>query len=175
MNYTTPATGSKESQLMYFGNYQVTIGNVKGGIDETSYVGGKWNTKRCVFKATNQDKTSSKVENKSDAGYCAPACCCDRYSIPGTKPGDWYLPSIGELYQLYENKTAINEKRTAIKGSGFSDGVYWSSRENSSDSEYRFGLRNGNIDYYYKNDRIPYVLGFLAVEVSSFNIPSFKP
>ena len=173
MNCDSPSTGNKDTQLMYFGNYLVTIGNTRGGTTKDSQVGGKWNTKRCVFKATNQDKTSGKVENKSDAGYCAPACCCDRYSTPGTKQGDWYLPSIGELYQLYENKTAINEKRTAIKGSGFSAGVYWSSRENSSDSEYRVGLRNGNIDYYYKNDRIPYVLGFLAVEVPSFNIPSF--
>ena len=175
MNCDSPSTGNKDTQLMYFGNYQVTIGNTRGGTTKDSQVGGKWNTKRCVFKATNQDKTSGKVENKSDAGYCAPACCCDRYSTPGTKQGDWYLPSIGELYQLYENKTAIDEKRTAIKGSGFSSGVYWSSRENSSENEYRVGLRNGNIDYYYKNDGIPYVLGFLAVEVPSFNIPSFKP
>ena len=29
---------------MHFGNYGTTIGNVKGGTDETSYVGGKWNT-----------------------------------------------------------------------------------------------------------------------------------
>ena len=175
MNYDNPSTGTKDPQSMYFGNYQVTIGNVKGGTDETSYVGGKWNTKRCVFKATNQDKTSDKVENKSDAGYCAPACCCDRYSTPGTKPGDWYLPSIGELYQLYENKTAINEKRTAIKGSGFLVYGYWSSREYSSDYEYVVYLSNGNVGNSSKNKSRHYVLGFLAVEVPSFNIPSFKP
>ena len=29
---------------MYFGNYGITIGNVKGGTDRTSYIGGKWNT-----------------------------------------------------------------------------------------------------------------------------------
>lgn len=169
MNYTTPATGSKETQLMYFGNYQVTIGNTRGGTTKDSQVGGKWNTKRCVFKATNQDKTSGKVENKSDAGYCAPACCCDRYSTPGTKPGDWYLPSIGELYQIYANKAAINEKRTAIKGSGFRNDSYWSSRENSSDFEYCVGFNNGNIyGYIYKNDyndyNIFHALSFLALE-----------
>ena len=167
MNCDSPSTGNKDTQLMYFGNYLVTIGNTRGGTTKDSQVGGKWNTKRCVFKATNQDKTSGKVENKSDAGYCAPACCCDRYSTPGTKQGDWYLPSIGELYQLYENKTAINEKRTAIKGSGFSESDnYWSSREDSSDREYIVGLNNGNIygyGYGYKSyDRI--VLGFLALE-----------
>ena len=44
MNYTTPTTGNKDVQLMHFGNYGTTIGNVKGGTDKTSYIGGKWNT-----------------------------------------------------------------------------------------------------------------------------------
>ena len=175
MNYTTPATGSKEAQVMSFGNNGTTIGNVKGGTDKTAYVGGKWNTKRCVFKATNQDKTSDKVENKSDAGYCAPACCCDRYSTPGTNPGDWYLPMPGELYQIYANKAAIDEKRTALVGSGFSESTgYWSSREYSSDREYYVLLNNGFIYHNIKNYDYC-VLGFLALEVPSFNIPSFKP
>ena len=175
MDHNSPSTGSKDPQPMIFGNYQVTIGNTRGGTDKTSYVGGKWNTKRCVFKATNQDKTSGKVENKSDAGYCAPACCCDRYSTPGTKPGDWYLPTPGELYQIYANKTAINEKRTALVGSGFNESAnYWSSREYSSDHEYYVFLGYGNI-YNSNKSSGYYVLGFLAVEVPSFNIPSFKP
>ena len=165
MNYDTPATGSKKAQSMYFGNYLVSIGNVKGGTDETAYVGGKWNTKRCVFNATNQDKTSNNVENKYDAGYCAPACCCQRYSTLGTNPGDWYLPMPGELYQIYANKVAINEKRTALVGSGFYDYGYWSSREDSSGNEYQVFLDDGNIINSYKNDRY-YVLGFLALEVS---------
>ena len=176
MNYNTPATGSKEAQLMYFGNHQVTIGNTRGGTDETSYVGGIWNTKRCVFKATNQDKTSDKVDNNPGEGYCAPACCCDRYSTPGTKSGDWYLPMPGELYQLANNKTVINEKRTALVGSGFSesDDYYWSSREDTVFNEYIINLINGGIGYCSKGVT-GYALCFLAVEVPSFNIPSFKP
>ena len=67
--------------------------------------------------------------NTPTTGYCAPACCCVAYSTPGTKSSDWYLPMPGELYQIYVNKTAINKKRTAIKGSGFNNFYYWSSRE----------------------------------------------
>ena len=33
MNYNTPTTGSDDYQIMYFGNYGTTIGNVKGGTD----------------------------------------------------------------------------------------------------------------------------------------------
>ena len=166
MNYTTPATGSEEAQSMYFGNYQFTIGNTRGGTTKDSQVGGKWNTQQCLSKATNQDKTSDKVDNNSGIGYCAPACCCDRYSTPGTKSGDWYLPMPGELYELYANKTVINEKRTYIKGSGFIDSThYWSSRESSSSDEYAVYLGNGNVTSHRKNNFDFYVLGFLTLEV----------
>ena len=165
MDYNAPTTGNKDAQPMYFGNYGTTIGNVKGGTDKTSYIGGKWNTQQCLSKATNQDQyICDGVTNNSGTGYCAPACCCVAYSTPGTKPGDWYLPAIGELYQIYANKASINEKRTAIKGSGFDDSDYWSSREGSSNNEYFFYLLASIIvdnNKSYAN----YVLGFLALEV----------
>ena len=166
MSYKTPTTGNKDTQTMYFGNYGVTIGNVKGGTDKTSYIGGKWNTQQCLSKATNQDAICNGVTNNSGTGYCAPACCCVAYSTPGTKSGDWYLPMPGELYQIYANKAAINEKRTTIKGSGFYDSGYWSSREDPSNHEYGVYLGNGNIYRNSKSDNgYDHVLGFLALEV----------
>ena len=166
MNYTTPTTGNKDTQTMYFGNYGVTIGNVKGGTDKTSYIGGKWNTQKCLHACTKENKDlTNGVTNNRGTGYCAPACCCVAYSTPGTKSGDWYLPMLGELYQIYANKTAINEKRTAIKGSGFRESfLYWSSRENSSNREYFVNLNNGFISDDRKDNNF-YVLGFLALEV----------
>ena len=71
----------------------------------------------------------------------------------------------GELYQIYANKTAINEKRTAIKGSGFRASGYWSSREDSRGSEYFGYLGDGYIGYNSKDDNSCYALGFLALEV----------
>ena len=165
MNYDTPATGSKEAQPMTFGNYGVTIGNVKGGTNSTAYIGGKWNTQQCLSKATNQDVICDGVTNNSGTGYCAPACCCVAYSTPGTKPGDWYLPMPGELYQIYANKTAIDEKRTAIKGSGFSAYSYWSSREYLNYYEYRVNI-NSDVRIYYNNkNSSTLALGFLALEL----------
>ena len=166
MSYNTPTTGNKDTLLMYFGNYGTTIGNVKGGTNKTSYIGGKWNTQKCLHACTKENKDlTNGVTDNFNTGYCAPACCCVAYSTPGTKSGDWYLPMPGELYQIYANKTAINEKRTAIKGSGFSDYYYWSSREFSSDYEYSIGFYDGNIDYEVKYILNHYVLGFLALEV----------
>ena len=167
MSYNTPTTGSVtyDTQYMYFGNYGTTIGNVKGGTNKASYIGGKWNTQQCLSKATNQDQNiCDGVTNNSGTGYCAPACCCVAYSTPGTKSGDWYLPMPGELYQIYANKTAINEKRTAIKGSVFVTFRYWSSRENSSSGEYIVDFQNGSINSFNK-EVATYVLGFLALKV----------
>ena len=166
MNCDTPTTGNKDTQTIYFGNYDTTIGNVKGGTNSTAYIGGKWNTQQCLSKAINQDQNicGKSITNNYTTGYCAPACCCVAYSTPGTKSGDWYLPSIGELYQIYANKTVINEKRTAIKGSGFYDDYYWSSRESSSNREYSVGLNYGDVSFSNKGYDY-YVLGFLALEV----------
>ena len=168
MNYDIPTTGTKELQYMTFGNQDTTIGNVKGGTNTIAYIGGKWNTQQCLSKATNQDQNicGKSITNNSGTGYCAPACCCVAYSTPGTKPGDWYLPMPGELYKIYTNKTAINEKRTAIKGSGFSESYYWSSREYSSNSEYYIDINTGFIYYYSSKGSDFCVLGFLALEVS---------
>ena len=168
MSYKTPTIGSKtyENERMYFGNSGVTIGNVKGGTDSSSYIGGKWNTQKCLHACTKENKDlTNGVTNNSGTGYCAPACCCVAYSTPGTKPGDWYLPMPGELYQIFANKTAINEKRTILTntGTGFYDDIYWSSREYSSVSEYFVLLDTGDIGYDSKNYYI-YVLGFLALE-----------
>ena len=167
MDWEAPTTGSIQPVVdMYFGNRLVTIGNVKGGIDKTAYVGGKWNTQKCLHACTKENKDlTNGVLNFPDFGYCAPACCCVAYSTLGTKPGDWYLPMPGELYQIYANKTAINEKRTTLVGSGFKEiNTYWSSREHSSYGEYVVYLQDGDL---FDEDKGNYscVLGFLALEV----------
>ena len=163
-----PTSGQTSAYNMYFGNYGTKIGNVKGGTDKASYIGGKWNTQQCLSKATNQDQNicGKPITNSGDTGYSPAACCCVAYSTPGTKSGDWYLPMPGELYQIYANKAAINEKRTAIKGSGFNANYYWSSREYSSGNEYLVRLEDGYIYGGSKNSSV-YVLGFLALELSA--------
>ena len=169
MKPTTPTTGNKSPFTMYFGNYGTRIDNVKGSA--YSYIGGKWNTQQCLSKAINQDQNiCDGVTNNTGIGYCAPACCCVAYSTLGTKPGDWYLPMPGELYQIYANKTAIDEKRTTLVGrgfDGFGDYYYWSSREDAygpHNYEYTVNLRDGDIDTAIKYVK-HYVLGFLALEV----------
>ena len=171
MSYKTPTTGSVNYQSMSFGNYGTTIGNVKGGTDATAYIGGKWNTQKCLHACTKENKDlTNGVTNNSGTGYCAPACCCVAYSTPGTKPGDWYLPMPGELFQIYANKTVINNSRTAKKGSGFNmeRAFYWSSRESSDNFERLVIFDNDDnriVGAEKGANNNSYVLAFLALEV----------
>ena len=167
MNYTTPTTGNTDAQGIIFGNQGTTIGNVKGEMGATSYIGGKWNTQKCLHACTKEkNDLTGGVTNNSGLGYCAPACCCVAYSTKGTKPGDWYLPAIGELYQICkkENKATINKARNAIKGSGFSENSYWSSKEGESAYEVSVNFEQNAVE---SNDRSHncFVLAFLALEV----------
>ena len=169
INYMHPqysTSGQTSAYSMFFGNSYVIVGNVKGGTDKTSYIGGKWNTQQCVSKATNQEFICNGITNSSAPGYCAPACCCVAYSTPGTKPGDWYLPMPGELYQIYANRTAINKKRTTLVGYGFSDSYsVWTSREVSNIEEWSVYFYNGKISAGTCKSSYYYVLAFLSVEV----------
>ena len=57
---------------------------------------GKNNTS-VLCQIHEQKNTSWKTDSIISDKGCAPAACCWRYSTPGTKQGDWYLPAAGEL------------------------------------------------------------------------------
>ncbi len=66
----------------------------------------------------------------SNCGDAAQACA----NLILNGYGDWFLPSQGELQQLYLNRLAIGE---------FVDWVYWSSTERSLGEAYNFYFYNG--------------------------------
>lgn len=67
----------------------------------------------------------------------------------------WYLPSIAELYQVYGNKTVIQEGLTAAGGFTIGTSYYWSSSQYSSSNyvAYSLSFYNGNVKYNYKYDK----------------------
>ena len=113
------------------------------------------------------------------------ATACNQFYAPGTSKNDanfgqgqWYLPAIGELMEMYgidaanmtggtgmtgvngENKTAINDALTTLKGLGvdcttLTNSYYWSSSEYTNYASWGlsmpYGNRSGSIktNYYY--------------------------
>jgi hypothetical protein len=61
----------------------------------------------------------------------------DEYTmtVNGVVYGDWFLPSKGELNQMYVNKTAIG---------GFASGYYWSSSEYVAGDAWGQDFNGGN-------------------------------
>lgn len=60
-------------------------------------------------------KTDPHITNNYDDNTYPASCCCWRYHTLGTKEGDWYLPTMGELIYLVTRYTIINNSANIIK------------------------------------------------------------
>ena len=94
--------GSKEPRYFDISN----TGNVLADFD------GKSNTEK-ILAVDNSYSTAwqkaSKISNIYRNQYIHPAAqCCWRYHTDGTKQGEWYLPSAGELGYAVARKGSIN-------------------------------------------------------------------
>jgi hypothetical protein len=76
-------------------------------------------------------------------------------TVNGVVYGDWFLPSKGELNQMYVNKSAIG---------GFSTDFYWSSTEYDADDAWSQGFYAGLSSAYSKllTERVRPVRAFAA-------------
>lgn len=77
---------------------------------------GKENTETILSKVTTANWKT--IESLSSVGYRSgtsmATCATWRYSTDGTKQGDWYLPSIGELGYLSVRFKSIDDVMTEI-------------------------------------------------------------
>ena len=97
------------------------------------------------------DKTSGYMDG-SDGWEKLKKACSDAESNPGNYPawnysltyaknngltGDlatgWYLPTVAELYTIYQNKTAVDASLLKAGGSTFGTSFYWSCCQDSSE------------------------------------------
>ncbi len=91
------------------------------------------------------------------------------YKTTGTNVGDWYLPALGELYKVSQNKYAIDKALLSLGKSGLPWGEeykYWSSSESSEgmgadDFAWQLNMNGSEINDNYK-DREFNVLPVLA-------------
>ena len=72
---------------------------------------------------------------------------------------DWYIPAAGQLYEIYTNMTNINAALTAMSSTAFSDNIYWSSSEYSSNYGWVVSFNDGGVYNDSENgyDRVRFV------------------
>lgn len=111
--------------------------------------------------ALQGDKTSGYTDG-SDGWEKLKAACSDAASNPENYPawnycrnyganngleGDlatgWYLPTVAELYTIYQNKTAVDTSLTKAGGSQFGTSWYWSCCQDPSNNDFALELGFG--------------------------------
>lgn len=88
-------------------NYNTIINGVDFSTNALADTNGIYNTNTIISHVT-ANWSGKTITDKSDYGYCTPACCCRRFHTIGTIAGDWYLPAFGELAYICENIEMIN-------------------------------------------------------------------
>ena len=118
---------------------------------------GKQNTQILANLSTYQPnwRTDSTITSQSVQNHFPAALCCQRFKTEGTNPGDWYLPSCGELgyfcvrnYKILRNINKIEKVFGECCTKYFNDREYWSSTWNGNWNGARsIHLKYGEVAY----------------------------
>ena len=99
---------------------------------------------------------------KANGKSCPAFEYVNSYKTEGTKAGDWYLPSIGELYAIYGNMGVLNVALGKIAATRFGAIYYWSSSEYSTSGAWWLSFTNGSVGPSNKDNGNRYVRPVLA-------------
>ena len=104
----------------------------------------------------------SKPENYPAWNYSL--TYAEKNSLTGSLATGWYLPTVAELYTIYQNKDVVDASLSKAGGSQFGTSSYWSCCQNPSYNDYARGLdfSDGNVYSLYKNDDYGYVCSVRA-------------
>ena len=99
---------------------------------------------------------------KTNGKRCPAFELVNSYKTEGTHAGDWYLPAMGELNAIYDNKDALDIALGKIGGAKLSTDYYLSSSEFSNSAAWVLRFSGGYVVSYAKHDGSVYVRPVLA-------------
>ena len=147
------AIGLKESQL-FWSTTDFDVPGVDNITDRTLAItdlDGKKNTSTILAYC------------KANGESCPPFEYVNSYKTEGTQAGDWYLPSMGELFAIYGNMGVLNVALAKIAATKLITSSYWSSSEYSRGEAWKLNFSSGNVyesTKYHGPSRIRPVLAF---------------
>lgn len=119
----------------YAGTYTNTMARGDGPLS------GEMNTAIIIANQGNGDGNT----------YAARICNELQITEGGKTYGDWYLPSLGELTLIYENRTLISATAISNGGSSVSEGDYWSSTEKDNGTAWAWYF---NMDFFEADPKL---------------------
>ena len=148
----------------------------------------------CTESAAGNNKNITALQGYKTTGYMdgsdgwekLKAACSDAESNPEKYPawncsltyaknnglaGDlatgWYLPTVSELYTIYQNKDVVDGSLSKVGGSTFGTSMYWSCCQDSDDDAARvLFFYDGNMYIYEKDYKYN---DFYVCSVRAFN------
>ena len=66
-------------------------------------------------------------------------------TLPRGKTSGWYVPSVGELMKLFQEKNKVNTSLSTLGSISLFSSTYWSSGEANPYSAWTVGLKNGRV------------------------------
>ena len=98
-----------------------------------------------------KSNTSIIIAHGDSNGYDTPAAdYAYNYSTTGTNKGDWYLPAVGELILIYNNRKTLNNSLSKVGGTQLPSSYHWSSSEYNNYDAWVLVFNNGYWSYNYK-------------------------
>ena len=100
--------------------YYLTITDLKGDI-ETGYRDGSDGWEKLKEACSDAESNPGKYPAwKYSLTYA------EKNGLTGDLATGWYLPTVAELYTIYQNKTAVDASLSKAGGSTFGTNTYWS-------------------------------------------------
>ena len=106
-----------------------------------------------------KDYSESSITDTYGDGESTALCSAWRFKTPGTKEGDWYLPSYYDLMKYQQNYSSINNVLTNIKnvaGSSYLNDInyrMWTTAEYTIQNTYVLHESGGSFNTQLKNSK----------------------
>ena len=128
---------------------------------DIDWSGYDW-TQKIITAAGGKEKLNATEKSGYPATYYAVVDYETKVKAP-TKSSGWFLPSIGQMWNVYQNRTSLFDGKTGV--SDLQRDWYWSSSEYYSNPAYNalyVYVNNGSVLNYLKSYSNSYVRPVLA-------------
>ena len=137
--YDADAATNTDYKNFYWGMYGSDVAGITNSSSSDAAkqdFNGKANTAAIIATPDTDDKTT----------YANMGTYYTKFNEMSSTYADWYIPALGQLYEIYTNKTDINTALYNIGGTTFDPtGIYWSSSEKDSSIAWYMECLNGNV------------------------------